>query len=101
MTFLNSRYRLPSDLTPRELDRLGRLTTLYGVRALSIEDGYLSVEYDASRVREAEVLAAIRNTGIPVEPLEPIPPGALDYTGEVRDFAWPTTGLSPVNQKLK
>ena len=61
----------------------------------------MTVEYDASRIHEAEVLASVRGMGIPVEPLQPIPLGGFDYTGEFRDFAWPTEGLSPVNQKVK
>ncbi len=101
MTFVCARYRLAGDLTTKELEKLGHLSTLYGIRGLSIEDRDLLVEYDASRIREAEVLAALRRTGIPAEPLEPIPLGGLDRTGESRDFAWPTRGLSPANQKQK
>jgi len=36
-----------------------------------------------------------------VQPLKPIPPGGFDYTGEFKDFAWPTTGMSPVNRSQK
>jgi hypothetical protein len=32
---------------------------------------------------------------------EAIPPGGFDDTCEFKDFAWPTTGLSPVNAKQK
>jgi len=66
-----------------------------------LEGQDLIVEYDASRIHEAEVLARVRCTGIPVEPLQPIPAGGFDYTGEFHDFTWPTEGLSPVNQKAK
>lgn len=101
MTFLTTRYRLARPLGPKELERLGRLTTVYGIRGLSVEDQTLVVEYDASRVHEAEVLAEVRKTGIAVEPQKPIPSGAFDYTGGFKDFDWPTKGLSPVNAKLK
>jgi len=47
------------------------------------------------------VLAAVRGVGIPAQPQEPIPLGGFDHTGEFRDFAWPTTGVHPVNQKAK
>ena len=38
------------------------------------------LEYDASRIHEAEVLAQVRQAGIAVEPEKPIPPGGFDYT---------------------
>jgi hypothetical protein len=31
---------------------------------------------------------------------KPIPVGGFDHTGEFKDYAWPTSGVSPVNQKL-
>ncbi len=101
MTFLTTRYRLARALRPRDLERLGQLSSVYGIRAVSFEDPVLVVEYDASRVHEAEVLAAIRNIGIVVEPDRPIPPGAFDYTGEFKDVVWPTQGLTPVNAGQK
>jgi hypothetical protein len=101
MTFVNTRYRLVRPLEANEYARLSRISTLYGIRALDVQDQDLIVEYDAARIHEAEVLAAVRNAGIAVEPVRAIPPGGFDYTGEFRDFAWPTTGLSPANQKQK
>jgi hypothetical protein len=101
MTFLKTRYTLTKEITPRDLDRLSRLSTVYGIRGLSFEGRDLVVEYDASRIHEAEVLAQIRCTGVPANPQRPIPSGGTDHTGEFRDFAWPTQGLSPVNQKVK
>jgi hypothetical protein len=99
MTFLSTRYRLKRDLTPKDLERLRSLSTVYGIRGLFIEGQLLQIEYDASRIHEAEVLAQVRGAGIAVEPEKPIAPGSFDYTGEFRDFAWPTQGLSPANQK--
>jgi hypothetical protein len=101
MTFLKTRYKLKEELTPNNLERLSRLSTVYGIRGLSFEGQGLVVEYDASRIHEAEVLAHVRGVGISAEPRQPIPPGGFDHTGEFRDFAWPTQGLSPVNQKMK
>jgi hypothetical protein len=72
---------------------------VYGVRGLALEGQDLVVEYDASRLHEAEVLAAIRRVGVSVQPEKPIPLGGFDYTGEFKDLAWPTTGLSPVNRR--
>lgn len=101
MTFLKTRYKINKDLMVADYDRLAGLSTLYGIRGLSFEGQNLVVEYDASRIHEAEVLAAVRKTGVPVEPLQPILSGAFDHTGEFRDFSWPLEGLSPANQKAK
>ncbi len=68
---------------------------------MSFEGHELVVEYDASRIHEAEVLAAIRRAGIAVEPKQRITPGSFDSRGEFRDFAWPTQGVTPINQKQK
>jgi hypothetical protein len=99
MTFSNSRLRLTRSLAPKDFERLNTLLTVYGIRGLDVEGDDLVVEYDASRLHEAEVLAAIRNAGIPVFPQKPIPAGGFDYTGEFVDHSWPVQGLSPVNQK--
>lgn len=101
MTFLTTRYHLARNLTTGELEQLSRLSTVYGIRGLDIEGQELVVEYDASRIHEAEVLAEVRRAGIGVEPRKPLPLGGFDYTGEFKDFAWPTQGLSPVNAKQK
>jgi hypothetical protein len=101
MTFLTTRFRLARTLTAKELERLSHLSTQYGIRGVSIENDELLVEYDASRLHEAEVLAAVRRLGINVEPGQEIPAGAVNHTGEFRDFAWPVTGISPANQSQK
>lgn len=99
MTFLTTRYRLVKPLTKKELERLGGLATTLGILGVSIEDQDLVVQYDGSRLHEAEVLATVRGTGIAVSPHNPIPAGAYDDSGPFKDFAWPTEGLSPVNQE--
>ncbi len=101
MTFVNTRLRLVKALTPEDFKNLSRLSTHYGIRALALEGQDLSIEYDGSRMHEAEVLAAVRAVGVDVEPHQPLPLGAFDYTGEFKDYAWPVTGLSPVNQNQK
>ena len=99
MTFLNTRYRLARPLTSGDCERLNTLLTVYGIRGLDVQGEDLVVEYDASRLHEAEVLAAARNAGIALLPQKPIPLGGFDYTGEFTDHSWPIEGLSPVNKK--
>ncbi len=99
MTFLTTRYQLNRDLTPSDYESLRKLLTVYGIRGISIEGTFLTVEYDASRIHEAEVCATVRQAGIAVQPEHPIPAGSYDYRGEFRDFAWPIEGLSPANRK--
>jgi len=101
MTFLNTCYRLARPLTTKDCERLSQLATVYGIRGLDIQGEELLVEYDASRIHEAEVLAEILKAGIAVAPEKPIPLGGFDHTGEFKDFAWPTTGLSPENPKQR
>ena len=71
MTFLKTRYKLKKELTPRDYQHLSRLSTVYGIRGLSFENQELVIEYDASRIHEAEVLASVRGTGVPVDPFNP------------------------------
>lgn len=101
MTFLKTRYHLTRALDEKDLEKFGRLSAVYGIRGLAIEADDLVVEYDASRIHEAEVLAEVRKFGLPVAPRQTIPSGSFDYTGEFKDYAWPTAGLSPFNQKQK
>ena len=101
MTFLSTEYNLTAPLSNKQLESLSRLSTLYGIRGLSVEGNELKVEYDASRIHEAEVLAAVRRAGVTAHPQKAIPPGAFDHTGEFKDFAWPTSGVSPVNRHAK
>ena len=101
MTFVKTRFHLNHSLTPAELERLSRLSTHYGIRGLAINNEELVVDYDGSRMHEAEVLAVVRGAGISVEPLQALAQGSFDYTGEFKDYAWPLTGLSPANQKSK
>jgi hypothetical protein len=101
MTFVKTRFHLERVLTPKDLANLHQLSTHYGIRGLAIDGQDLLVEYDGSRMHEAEVLAAVRCVGIAARSREPLPLGGFDYTGEFKDFGWPMTGLSPVNQKQK
>jgi hypothetical protein len=99
MTFLNTQYRLTRQLVMEEYEKVGKLVTIYGIRGVDFRGDDLIIEYDASRIHEAEVLAAVRKAGLPVAAERPIPLGGFDHTGEFKDFAWPTAGVTPVNQK--
>jgi len=99
LTFLNTRYRLTRSLVGEEIERAATLSTIYGIRGVDFQGDDLVIEYDASRIHEAEVLAAVRRAGLPVAPPQPIPIGGFDHTGEFHDFAWPTSGISPANPK--
>jgi hypothetical protein len=101
MTFLKTCFRLTRALATKDFEKFSRLSSVYGIRGLAMDRDNLVVEYDASRIHEAEALAALRGVGLPVAPNRPIPPGAFDYTGEFKDFAWPLSGLSPANQTQK
>jgi hypothetical protein len=99
MTFLKTQFKLDRKPISKDFEHLARLSTVYGIRGLAFAGQELVVEYDASRLHEAEVLALVRGTGLPVDPLQPIPEGGFDWTGEFHDLDWPTRGLSPANQK--
>jgi hypothetical protein len=101
MTFLKARFKLSRPVNEKDFPKFGRLATVYGLRGVAVEGDELVVDYDASRLHEAEVLAALRHLGLPVAPAAPIPSGAFDSAGEFTDFAWPTSGLSPANQPRK
>ena len=101
MTFLTTRLHLLKTPTLKDFEKLHRLSTLYGIRGLSIEGEDLVLEYDGSRMHEAEVLASVRQVGVAADPVHPLPLGGFDYAGQFKDYAWPMTGLSPVNQKQK
>jgi len=67
MTFLTTRFHLGQNLNAKDYERLRGLATVYGIRSISIDGSYLVLEYDASRMHEAEVLAEVRQAGIAIE----------------------------------
>lgn len=69
MTKMQLNFRLLKPLDDEMMERLSDEWTLYGIQQLKLNrslDG-LMVEYDATRLRPAEVEAAIAGAGIPVE----------------------------------
>lgn len=70
MTKVQVRFRLAKPLDDVLLARISDAHALYGIHRLEVSrslDGLL-VEYDATRLRPAEVEAALTGAGIPVQP---------------------------------
>jgi hypothetical protein len=69
MTKVQVRFRLLKPLDETLLERISDAHALYGMQRIQVApslDG-LMVEYDATRLRPAEVEAALAGAGIPVE----------------------------------
>ena len=69
MTRVQMHFRLTKPLDDAMLARLSDESTLYGIQQVKLNpsmDG-LMVEYDATRLRPAEVEAKLTGAGIPVE----------------------------------
>jgi len=71
MTKVQIRFRFEKPLDETALSRLSDTTALYGIQKVKLNpslDGML-VEYDATRLRPAEVEAAFTGYGIAVQPV--------------------------------
>jgi len=69
MTKVQIRFRLQKPLDDAMMHNISNATSIYGIQKLQVApslDG-LMVEYDATRLRPAEVEAALAAAGIPVE----------------------------------
>jgi len=67
MTKVQVRLRLERPLDDAMLAQFPSTHTLYGIQKVKInDDGTLTVEYDATRLRPAEVEAALAGAGLPV-----------------------------------
>jgi allophanate hydrolase subunit 1 len=69
MTKVQVRFRLQKPLDDAMLGHISDAMAIYGIQKLQVApsmDG-LMVEYDATRLRPAEVEAALAGAGIPVE----------------------------------
>lgn len=66
MTKVQVRFRLQRPLDDAMLAKLPSTHTLYGIQKVTVAaDNTLTVEYDATRLRPAEVEAALAAAGIP------------------------------------
>jgi len=72
MTKIQVRFRLQKPLDEAMLEHIAQAHALYGIQRVQVApslDG-LTVEYDATRLRPAEVEAALAGAGIPAQPTE-------------------------------
>jgi hypothetical protein len=69
MTLLEIGYELLAPLSYEQLQRLGEFANLYGLRRFHVDDAArrITFEYDASRLRETQVLHALGQAGIPIK----------------------------------
>ena len=69
MTKVQTRFRLPKPLDDSSLNSLAAANAIYGIHRLKLSPAMdeLMVEYDATRLRPAEVESALATAGIPIE----------------------------------
>ncbi len=70
MTKVQIEFQLQHALDDELLNRIAGAYSIYGIQKIKLapaQDG-LTVEYDATRLRPAEVQAALARAGIPVAP---------------------------------
>jgi hypothetical protein len=73
MTRIQAHFRLRQPLDSAMLSRISDAHAVYGIQKVQVADTLdsLMVEYDATRLRPAEVASVLAGAGIPV--LEPTP----------------------------
>lgn len=66
MTYLQVRYRYSGPLSREQLKRIAELTGQYGIRHIRLDEAnsVALIEFDASRLKETEVLNRVRRAGI-------------------------------------
>jgi len=68
MTLVEITYNLHSSLSHEQLARLGEFSNTYGLRKIRVDElkNQISLEYDASRLRETQVAHVLGQAGISV-----------------------------------
>jgi hypothetical protein len=68
MTKVQTRFRLSRSLDDASLNSLAAANAIYGIQKLKVAPGLdeVFVEYDATRLRPAEVERALAGAGIPI-----------------------------------
>ena len=74
MTKVRKRFHLQQEFDERLAGRIAAAYSIYGIMKITIEPSRtdIYVEYDASRLREANVTAALETAGIPVTEVAPV-----------------------------
>jgi len=76
MTLVEITYNLHSSLSNEQLTRLGEFSNTYGLRKIRVDEqkNQISLEYDASRLRETQVAHVLGMAGISLsrQPGEPL-----------------------------
>jgi allophanate hydrolase subunit 1 len=67
MTRIQIHFRLRQPLDDAMMTKLSDASAIYGIQKVKLGSGSLMVEYDASRLRPAEVEAALAQAGIAAE----------------------------------
>jgi hypothetical protein len=73
MTLVEITYNLHSSLSNEQLARLGEFSNTYGLRKIRVDEqkNQISLEYDASRLRETQVAHVLGKAGISVSQQAP------------------------------
>jgi hypothetical protein len=68
MTLLEITYELQSPLSLEQLSRLGEFANTYGLRKFRVDEqkNHLTFEYDASRLRDLQIMHVLGQAGIAV-----------------------------------
>ena len=71
MTRVQIRFHLQKPLDEQLMARIADAHSLYGIQRVKVAPSLdtIMVEYDASRLRPAEVESALASAGIPVQPV--------------------------------
>ncbi len=87
MTLVEITYNLHSSLSNEQLASLGKFSNTYGLRKIRVDEhkNTISLEYDASRLRETQVAQVLGHAGISV-------------SRQANDSLAPTWKESPLNQ---
>jgi allophanate hydrolase subunit 1 len=68
MTRVQMHFHLRQPLDDASMAKLSDASAIYGIQKMKLGPGSLMVEYDATRMRPAEVEAALAHAGIAADP---------------------------------
>ncbi|MBI4467613.1 MAG: hypothetical protein HY656_09345 [Acidobacteria bacterium] len=68
MTYLEVSYRYAGPLSPAQVKALGELASHYGILRIRVDEAnrVASIQFDASRLKETEVVHWVRRAAIPL-----------------------------------